>query len=116
MNQNFKLGESRVYQSPCGRLKLIADFEGRGEIFEAMEVITASLSQKELRGKDGFKIAPGDMLSIQDSRGKVAKFRVFKIIAKMPVLVDPSSSFLSIGLMDRLLMAWQVFTGKFFRK
>ncbi len=98
------------------RSKVIADFENRGEIHKAVEHITASLTSDSFRGKMGFKLSSGDTINVIDKDGKEMLFRVFRIVAGMPILISPADANKDIGLMDRLLMAWQVFTGRFFKK
>jgi hypothetical protein len=115
MLNKMKIGQSRHVISG-NRSKVIADFEKRGEIYKAVEHITASLTSDSFRGKMGFKLNSGDTINVIDKEGKEMLFRVFRIVAGMPILISPTEPNKEIGLMDRLLMAWQIFTGRFFKK
>lgn len=113
MKDKIELGESRYFAS---KSKAIANFENRGETFQALEQISAALMSPSLQSKNGFKISAGDTINVIDKKAKEMQFVVFRIIAGMPILVEPTKHNHELGLLDRLHFAWEVFTGKFFKR
>ena len=113
MIEKMKQGESRYL---LAKSKVIADFEAKGQTFKALEQITAALTSNSMQGKNGFRLEVGDTINVIDKKGKEMLFKVFRIVAGLPILIETNSSTKEIGLIDRLHMAWEVFTGKFFKR
>lgn len=95
---------------------LLANFEARGEVYAALDTVIAALEQREFK-KGSLRLKPGDTPLVTDQNEKNReRLRVFKIINGMLILTDTNSNGSDLGLLDRLMMAWSVFKGDFFKK
>ena len=81
-----------------------------------LERAIAAITEKEYRGSKQFVIRSGQEVDVINGDGRMNEFIVFKILAGLVILAPKEKRPKDVGLLERLYLAYEIITKKFFQK